>query len=83
MRHHHLDVDVTGRQETARTRHGVEVVAPYPDSEVVRFCSAVPGRLRGNPHRCKPLPHAAFAGTGLVPDHVLHRATKGGFDAIA
>ncbi|GAA3845903.1 lasso peptide isopeptide bond-forming cyclase [Saccharothrix violaceirubra] len=76
-----LAVDVTGRQETARTRHGVEVAAPYPDSEVVRVCAAVPGRLRGNPHRYKPLLQAAF--TGVVPDHVLHRATKGGFDAIA
>ncbi|WP_460402371.1 albusnodin/ikarugamycin family macrolactam cyclase [Actinophytocola sediminis] len=56
---------------------GVEVHAPYLDSEVVRACLALPAWRRADPAVAKPLLRAAL--TGLVPDTVLTRPTKGNY----
>jgi asparagine synthase (glutamine-hydrolysing) len=56
---------------------GVAVHAPYLDSEVVRACLALPAWRRADPALAKPLLRAAL--TGLVPDTVLTRPTKGNY----
>ncbi|MFJ5157015.1 albusnodin/ikarugamycin family macrolactam cyclase [Streptomyces sp. NPDC088353] len=62
---------------------GIELAAPYLDNEVIRACLAVPADERGAPGQYKPLLEAAFAGSGVLPDYVLARTTKGGFNAVA
>ncbi|MER5973649.1 albusnodin/ikarugamycin family macrolactam cyclase [Streptomyces sp. NPDC002055] len=61
----------------------VDLAAPYLDNEVIRACLAVPADQRAAPGRYKPLLAEAFAGTGAVPDFVMKRVTKGGFNAVA
>ncbi|MGW7691670.1 albusnodin/ikarugamycin family macrolactam cyclase [Streptomyces asiaticus] len=78
-----LGADTAGLRELARADHGAEIAAPFLDNEVIRACLAVPADQRGAPGRYKPLLGEAFARTGLLPDFVLSRATKGGFNALA
>ncbi len=78
-----LGADTAGWRQIASVEYGVDLVAPYLDNEVIRACLAVPADQRGAPGRYKPLLHTAFAGTGVVPDFVLARTTKGGFNALA
>ncbi|MEU8723503.1 albusnodin/ikarugamycin family macrolactam cyclase [Streptomyces antimycoticus] len=78
-----VGADTSGLRELARVGHGVEISAPFLDSEVIRACLAVPADQRGAPGRYKPLLGEAFAHTGLLPGFVLSRATKGGFNALA
>lgn len=78
-----LGADTTGWSDIARAEHGIEIAAPYLDNEVVRACLAVPADQRGTPARYKPLLTEAFAGTGVLPDFVLARSTKGGFNGLA
>ncbi|OKI41662.1 hypothetical protein A6A29_37670 [Streptomyces sp. TSRI0281] len=78
-----LGTDTTGWREIAAAEYGIDLVAPYLDNEVIRACLAVPADQRGTPDRYKPLLHTAFAGTGVLPDSVLARTTKGGFSAVA
>ncbi|MGW7641840.1 asparagine synthase-related protein [Streptomyces decoyicus] len=73
----------TGLRELARASHGVDIAAPFLDNEVIRACLAVPADQRGAPGRYKPLLGEAFSGTGVVPDFVLSRVTKGGFNALS
>ncbi|GLY38386.1 asparagine synthase [Amycolatopsis sp. NBRC 101858] len=56
---------------------GVEVHAPFMDTEVVRACLALPARRRADPRTPKPLLRAALS--GLVPPAVLARTTKGDY----
>ncbi|SEB31742.1 albusnodin/ikarugamycin family macrolactam cyclase [Streptomyces melanosporofaciens] len=89
-----LLTDWTDRQDLTRlgvntsgwrvlsAEYGIDLAAPYLDNEVIRACLAVPADQRGTPTRYKPLLEAAFAPTGLVPDFVLTRTTKGGFNAL-
>jgi asparagine synthase (glutamine-hydrolysing) len=53
--------------------------APFLDSEVVRACTRLPLPRRIDPFTAKPLLAAAL--TGLVPDPVLRRRTKGDYAA--
>ncbi|MFF7415698.1 albusnodin/ikarugamycin family macrolactam cyclase [Streptomyces lydicus] len=78
-----LGVDTTGWREIAAAEYGIDLIAPYLDNEVIRACLAVPADQRGAPGRYKPLLNAAFTGTGVLPDFVLTRTTKGGFNALA
>ncbi|CAM5675103.1 albusnodin/ikarugamycin family macrolactam cyclase [Streptomyces hirsutus] len=72
-----------GRRTLALAGHGIELAAPFLDNEVIRACLAVPADERGAPGTYKPLLDAAFAGSGVLPDFVLARTTKGGFNALA
>ncbi|WP_394437214.1 albusnodin/ikarugamycin family macrolactam cyclase [Streptomyces sp. SGAir0957] len=58
---------------------GVWPHAPFLDSEVVRVCTGLPLPHRVDPFTAKPLLAAAL--TGLVPDPVLRRRTKGDYTA--
>lgn len=58
---------------------GIEVHAPFLDSAVVRAALSVPAVNRADPWSYKPLLRAAV--TGLVPDAVLARRTKGDYSA--
>ncbi|BFO23102.1 hypothetical protein SHKM778_94900 (plasmid) [Streptomyces sp. KM77-8] len=78
-----LGADTTGWRQIAAEQYGIDLVAPYLDNEVIRACQAVPADQRGAPGRYKPLLHTAFTGTGVLPDFVLNRTTKGGFNALA
>ena len=60
---------------------GIEVHAPYLDTEVVRACLTLPAHRRADPAVAKPLLRAAL--TGLVPDTVLSRPTKGNYTRSA
>ncbi|MFJ3222840.1 albusnodin/ikarugamycin family macrolactam cyclase [Streptomyces sp. NPDC086783] len=67
-------------QFTATAREfGIWPHAPFLDSEVVRACSRLPLPHRIDPFTAKPL--LAAAATGLVPDPVLRRRTKGDYAA--
>ncbi|MFJ2158742.1 albusnodin/ikarugamycin family macrolactam cyclase [Streptomyces sp. NPDC087856] len=63
---------------TARA-FGIWPHAPFLDSEVVRACTRLPLPHRIDPFTAKPLLAAAL--TGLVPDSVLRRRTKGDYAA--
>lgn len=78
-----VGADTSGLGELARADHGIEIAAPFLDNEVIRACLAVPAEQRGAPGRYKPLLGEAFAHTGVLPDFVLTRLTKGGFNALA
>lgn len=78
-----LGADTTGWRQLAGEQYGVDLVAPYLDNEVIRACLAVPAGQRGAPGRYKPLLATAFTGAGVLPDFVLARTTKGGFNALA
>jgi asparagine synthase (glutamine-hydrolysing) len=56
---------------------GIEVHAPFMDTEVVRACLSLPAHRRADPSTPKPLLRAALS--GLVPDAVLTRTTKGDY----
>ncbi|WP_206796486.1 lasso peptide isopeptide bond-forming cyclase [Amycolatopsis sp. MtRt-6] len=56
---------------------GIDVHAPFMDTEVVRACLALPARRRADPRTPKPLLRAAL--DGLVPAAVLARTTKGDY----
>ncbi|MBW5420078.1 albusnodin/ikarugamycin family macrolactam cyclase [Streptomyces sp. BG9H] len=67
-------------QFTATARaFGIWPHAPFLDSEVVRACTRLPLAHRIDPFAAKPLLAAAL--TGLVPDPVLRRRTKGDYAA--
>ncbi|WP_371097171.1 albusnodin/ikarugamycin family macrolactam cyclase [Streptomyces sanglieri] len=78
-----LGADTNGWRELADAEYGIEIAAPFLDNEVIRACLSVPADERGAPGRYKPLLAEAFAGTGELPDFVLSRTTKGGFNALA
>ncbi|WP_268254442.1 albusnodin/ikarugamycin family macrolactam cyclase [Streptomyces hiroshimensis] len=78
-----IGADASGWRTLALDEHGIEIAAPYLDNEVRRACLAVPADQRGTPSRYKPLLAEAFAGTDVLPDFVLERATKGGFNALS
>ncbi|MFD4482365.1 albusnodin/ikarugamycin family macrolactam cyclase [Streptomyces sp. NPDC058257] len=78
-----VGVDTAGWREIARAGHGVELAAPFLDNEVIRACLAVPAEQRAAPGRYKPLLAEAFARTDVVPDFVMNRVTKGGFNALS
>lgn len=61
----------------AAAETGVAVHAPFLDTAVVRACLALPARHRADLTVAKPLLRAAL--TGLVPDAVLARRTKGDY----
>ncbi|MGW7264543.1 albusnodin/ikarugamycin family macrolactam cyclase [Streptomyces sp. NPDC054842] len=63
---------------TARA-FGIWPHAPFLDGEVVRACTRLSLHHRIDPFTAKPL--LASALTGLVPDSVLHRRTKGDYAA--
>jgi asparagine synthase (glutamine-hydrolysing) len=56
---------------------GVDVHAPFLDTDVARTCLGLPAHRRADPTVPKPLLRAAL--TGLVPDAVLARRTKGDY----
>ncbi|WP_439660742.1 albusnodin/ikarugamycin family macrolactam cyclase [Lentzea sp. HUAS TT2] len=56
---------------------GVEVHAPFLDSEVVRVCLSLPAWRRCDPTSPKPLLRKALA--GVVPQAVFGRRTKGDY----
>jgi asparagine synthase (glutamine-hydrolysing) len=60
---------------------GVRVHAPYLDTAVVRACLSLTAARRASVTTPKPLLRAAL--TGLVPDEVLSRPTKGAYTADA
>ncbi|MER6410052.1 albusnodin/ikarugamycin family macrolactam cyclase [Streptomyces humidus] len=64
--------------ETARV-FGTWPHAPFLDGEVVRACLRLPPAHRTDPFVVKPLLAAGL--TGLVPDDVLRRRTKGDYSA--
>ncbi|MEU6389250.1 albusnodin/ikarugamycin family macrolactam cyclase [Streptomyces sp. NPDC046939] len=67
-------------QFTATARaFGIWPHAPFLDSEVVRACTRLALPRRIDPFTAKPLLAAAL--TGLVPDPVLRRRTKGDYAA--
>ncbi|MGW2324729.1 albusnodin/ikarugamycin family macrolactam cyclase [Streptomyces sp. NPDC001700] len=78
-----VGANTSGLRQIALAEYGIELSAPYLDNEVIRACLAVPADQRGAPGRYKPLLAAAFTGTGVLPDFVLTRITKGGFNALA
>ncbi|MFE4669404.1 albusnodin/ikarugamycin family macrolactam cyclase [Streptomyces sp. NPDC056716] len=78
-----LGADTTGWRQIASAEYGIHLVAPYLDNEVIRACLAVPADQRGAPGRYKPLLNQAFSKAGVLPDFVLARTTKGGFNALA
>ncbi|GLY49560.1 asparagine synthase [Lentzea sp. NBRC 102530] len=67
-------------RETGAER-GVEVHAPFLDSEVVRVCLSLPAWLRCDPASPKPLLRKALA--GVVPQAVFSRRTKGDYTATS
>lgn len=79
----HLDFAGATQRAVRETgaRYGVEVHAPYLDSEVVRVCLSLPAWRRCDPAEPKPLLRKALA--GLVPPLVLTRRTKGDYTATA
>lgn len=77
-----LGADVAGWRDMALAGHGVELAAPFLDNEVIRSCLSVPADERGAPGRYKALLAEAFGRTGEVPEFVLSRPTKGGFNAV-
>jgi asparagine synthase (glutamine-hydrolysing) len=56
---------------------GIEVHAPFMDTEVVKACLSLPAFRRADPTTPKPLLRAALA--GIVPHAVLSRTTKGDY----
>ncbi|SER07762.1 asparagine synthase-related protein [Lentzea albida] len=60
---------------------GVAVHAPFLDTAVVRAAMAVPAHRRADPAVAKPLLKKAL--TGLVPEAVLSRETKGDYSSDA
>lgn len=58
---------------------GIQVHAPFLDSGVIRSALSVPAETRADPRRYKPLLCSAM--TGLVPESVLDRRTKGDYAA--
>ncbi len=78
-----VGANTTGWRARALAGHGIELAAPFLDNEVIRACLAVPADERGAPGTYKPLLDAAFAGSRVLPDFVLARTTKGGFNALA
>ncbi|MGX1851054.1 albusnodin/ikarugamycin family macrolactam cyclase [Streptomyces sp. NPDC055299] len=78
-----VGTNTAGWRALALAEHGIELAAPYLDNEVIRACLAVPADRRGEPAQYKPLLAAAFTKTGVLPDFVLARTTKGGFNALA
>ncbi len=60
-------------------RYGLAVHAPLLDSAVVRAALSIPAATRADPWTYKPLLRSAL--TGLVPDEVLSRRTKGDYSA--
>jgi asparagine synthase (glutamine-hydrolysing) len=56
---------------------GIEVHAPFMDTEVVKACLSLPAYRRADPTMPKPLLRAALA--GIVPEAVLARTTKGDY----
>lgn len=57
--------------------YGIEVHAPFMDADVVRACVSLPAHRRADPKSPKPLLRSALS--GLVPDAVLTRTTKGDY----
>ncbi|MEU1662794.1 albusnodin/ikarugamycin family macrolactam cyclase [Streptomyces sparsogenes] len=78
-----VGANTAGWRALALAEHGIELAAPFLDNEVIRACLAVGADQRGAPGRYKPLLGEAFAHTDVLPDFVLSRATKGGFNALA
>ncbi|PPK71390.1 asparagine synthase-related protein [Actinokineospora auranticolor] len=62
-------------------RYGIAVHAPFLDAAVVRACLSLTAARRADPSAPKPLLRAAL--TGLVPDAVLTRPTKGAYSRDA
>jgi asparagine synthase (glutamine-hydrolysing) len=60
-------------------RRGLAVEAPFLDTAVVRAALSVPAATRADPWSYKPLLRSAL--TGLVPDDVFARQTKGDYSA--
>ncbi|WP_165960543.1 albusnodin/ikarugamycin family macrolactam cyclase [Actinocrispum wychmicini] len=60
---------------------GIAVHAPFLDSEVVRACLSLPAFRRVDPTTPKPLLRTALS--GLVPEPVLTRPTKGDYTRSA
>jgi asparagine synthase (glutamine-hydrolysing) len=60
-------------------RMGVAVHAPFLDNMIVRACLRVPASQRMDPWIYKPLLPSAM--TGLVPDQVFDRRSKGDYTA--
>ncbi|MBC3189463.1 asparagine synthase [Pseudonocardia sp. C8] len=58
-------------------RHGISLHNPFTDPSVVNAALAVPGPLRAGPGDYKPLLRQAM--TGLLPETVTTRRTKGDF----
>jgi asparagine synthase (glutamine-hydrolysing) len=61
--------------------YGIAAHAPFLDPAVVRACLSVPAWRKADPHVAKPLLRAAL--TGMVPDAVFTRTTKGDYTASA
>ncbi|MEU3646792.1 albusnodin/ikarugamycin family macrolactam cyclase [Lentzea sp. NPDC034063] len=61
--------------------YGIDVHAPFLDSEVVRVCLSLPAWRRCDPASPKPLLRKALQ--GLVPQVVLSRRTKGDYTGTA
>ncbi|WP_145497523.1 albusnodin/ikarugamycin family macrolactam cyclase [Streptomyces sp. CFMR 7] len=78
-----VGANTAGWREIARASHGVELAAPFLDNEVIRACLAVPAQQRAAPGRYKPLLAEAFARSEVIPDFVMKRITKGGFNALS
>jgi asparagine synthase (glutamine-hydrolysing) len=66
-----------GSARAVGAEYGIEVHAPFMDTDVVRACVSVPAHRRADPKVPKPLLRAALS--GLVPDAVLARGTKGNY----
>lgn len=60
---------------------GIAVHAPFSDSAVVRACLSLPAYRRADPTMPKPLLRLALS--GLVPEPVLARPTKGDYTRSA
>jgi len=65
----------------AAAAQGVAAHAPYLDPAVVQICLSVPAWRRADPWSAKPLLRHAM--TGLVPDAVFTRTTKGDYTGTA
>ncbi|GLZ29049.1 asparagine synthase [Lentzea sp. NBRC 105346] len=73
-----------GTQQAVRetgARHGVTVHAPFLDARVVRTCLSLAAWRRCDPAGPKPLLRKALS--GLVPEVVLSRRTKGDYTGAA
>ncbi|MFD7656007.1 albusnodin/ikarugamycin family macrolactam cyclase [Actinosynnema sp. NPDC059797] len=68
-------------QRAVGAEAGVQVHAPYLDTQVVRACLSIPSWRKADPAVAKPLLRRALA--GLVPDEVLTRRTKGNYTRAA